>query len=170
MFRVRVQYNPRLTGAEKRLLATGDRLGKLRLVMQGPLRDAVNHLIRRQFETQGAAYGQKWKALAPSTVLAKLRAGVVDRGILVFSGAMRAGMLRFRPSDSRLRALAGNLRLDLNVGVFPYPFHHLGTKRGLPQRQVLPSPVPLSFRREVRALFRNFILSGSLTYARGGNG
>lgn len=160
MFRVHITYNPRLTGAEREMLARASRLGRLREVMQGPVREAINAVIRRQFETEGAAYGSKWKALAKSTRLAKLRAGVLDRGILVFSGAMKKGLLRFRPNDSRLRESANALELDVNFGVFPYSFHHLGTKHGLPKRQAFPMPAPLSFRRAVRGYFRSFLLTG----------
>lgn len=166
MFRVHVTYNPRLTAAEREMLARADRLARLRQVMQGPVRDAINLVIRRQFETEGAAYGPKWKPLARSTRLAKLRAGVLDRGILVFSGAMKKGLLRFRPNDNRLRDTGNSLELDVNFGVFPYSFHHLGTKRGLPKRQVFPMPAPLSFRRAVRGYFRSFLLTGRVPSAR----
>ena len=162
MFRIHVLYNPRLTDAEKRLLALPSRFNRLPDLMRGPVRDALNHMIREQFRTEGLAYGgEKWHELAKSTILAKLRAGVLGRGILVFTGKMRTALLRFRSDDSRLQSFSNTLKFDFNIGAKPYPYHHLGTIH-MPQRQVIPSPVPDKFRREVRDIVRDFLATGRL--------
>jgi hypothetical protein len=162
MIRIRVPANLRFTRAERALAALYDRLapGRLRSLMQGPIRTALNDLIRDQFATEGAAWGQRWPALAASTRAKKLAAGVLSRGILVFSGAMRRGMLRFRPQDARLQATTRGVRADFDVGVHPYRFHHLGT-RFMPKRQAIPDPLPRSFRREIRSIVRDYLLTGA---------
>jgi hypothetical protein len=161
MIRIHIPTNFRFTRAERQLAEMFNRLapGRLRLLMQGPIRRALNSLIRDQFASEGSAWGVRWPALAEATRMAKLAAGVLSRGILVFSGAMKKGMLRFRPQDSRIQATTRGVRADFNVGVFPYRFHHLG--RGVPQRQVVPDPLPRRFRTDLRTIVRDYMLTGA---------
>lgn len=162
MIRIKVPADLRFTRAERQLAALYDRLapGRLRSLMQGPVRRALNSLIKDQFASEGSAWGQRWEKLADSTRAKKLAAGVLARGILVFSGDMQKGMLRFRPQDARLQATSRGVRAEFNVGVFPYRFHHEGT-RFMPKRQVIPDPLPRSFRRDLRTIVRDYVLTGA---------
>jgi hypothetical protein len=152
--RVEVNYRPRLSPSEKLLLALGDRVKNLRPLMTGEIAPAANRMLLRWWESNGNG---TWAPLAPSTIKAKIRKGTFGRGTLRDTLHLFRTLFQERTADSRLRTVSGGLRLQLNTGV-PYAiYHQVGTSR-MPQRQVIPDPLPQSFTRECRALIRAYLL------------
>jgi hypothetical protein len=159
MIRVEVNYSPRLTRGEEALLALPNRLTNLRPLMIESIAPAFNQMLERHWATRGAAFGHPWAPLAASTIASKARKGTLSRGILHDTEHLFKVLFRSRSTDDRLRRVAGGLRFQANVSV-PYAlFHQVGTSH-MPERQVIPDPLPDSFRRRVRALVRQFILTG----------
>jgi hypothetical protein len=162
--RVAIDYNPRLTKDEKTLLALPDRLRNLRPFMIGAVAPAANRMLMKHWESKGAAFGHDWAPLAASTIRAKKRKGTFDKGILRDTDHLFKTLFRERDTDSRLRTVAGGLRLQLNVGV-PYAvFHQVGTQF-MPERQVIPVPFPRSFITEIRAMIRTYLYTGEVPVA-----
>lgn len=161
MIRVEVQYSPRLTPSEKELLALPNRLRGLRPLMQQAIAPAATRMLERHWDSKGAAFGHRWAPWALSTLIARLRKGNAGKGLMDDTGHLREVLLRPRATDNRLRAIAGGIRLALNVGVPYAKFHQFGTKH-MPVRQVIPDPLPRSFQTEVKSLVRGFILSGRI--------
>lgn len=161
MIRVTVNYNPRLTQGEKELLALPNRLRNLRPLMQESIAPAFNRMLAEHWRTEGAAFGHPWAPLQPSTLAAKARHGTVGLGILHDTNHLFRTLFADRANDSRLRKIAGGLRFQANVGV-PYAIYHQVGTSYMAERQVIPDPLPDSFKREVRNLIRQFILSGKV--------
>ncbi len=159
MITVAVNYNPRLTRGEQNLLAIPNRLANLRPVMVGAIAPAANRMLARHWESKGAAFGHKWATWAPSTLRKRLAKGNAEKGILRDTDHLYKTIIRVRSGDDRLRVIQGGLRLQLNTREAKAVYHQVGTQF-MPERQVIPDPLPKSFRSEVRALLRKFILSG----------
>lgn len=159
LIRVEVQYRPRLSEAERILLSIPKVLKNLRPLMQRVIAPRVNVMLRRHWETKGAAYGHPWAPWARSTLLDRLRKGNASKGLMRDTDHLFETLLRDRPTDDRLRVIQGGLRLALNTRV-PYAvFHQVGT-RFMPERQVIPYPLPPVFLRGVREAIRFYLISG----------
>lgn len=159
MIKVSVQYSPRLSAAEKTLAALPNRLRNLRPVMQRGIAPAFNRMEERHFKSKGAAFGRRWAPWAASTLAARIKKGNASKGIMRDTDHLYRTLLRGREADSRLRLISGGLRLDFNIGV-PYAiYHQVGTSR-MPERQIIPDPLPRSFMQECRAILREFVLTG----------
>lgn len=159
--RVSLDYNPRLTPAERKLLALPSRLKNLRPLMQRGIAPAVNRMLQRHWDSKG---GHTWAPLAASTIRAKKRKGTLDKGILRDTDHLFKALFRARDTDSRLRTIPGGLRLSLNTGI-PYAvYHQVGTSR-MPERQVIPSPFPRPFLTEIRSIIREFLETGEVPNA-----
>lgn len=153
--RVEVNYRPRLSPSEKLLLALGDRVKDLRPLMREQIAPAANRMLLRWWNSNGNG---TWAPLALSTVKAKIRKGTFGRGTLRDTLHLFKTLFQERSTDSRLQVVGRGLRLQLNTGV-PYAiYHQVGTSR-MPQRQVIPDPLPTSFTRECRALIRAYLLA-----------
>jgi hypothetical protein len=164
--RVEVNYNPRLTRGEQALLELPARLRGLRRLMIQGVAPVVNKMLKRHWDSKGAAFGHAWAPWAPSTLAARIRKGNASKGLMRDTDHLFRVLFRARSTDDRLKIVAGGLRLQLNTGV-PYGiFHQLGTSN-MPERQIIPDPLPRSFVRTVRDVVRVYILTGKIqaTYA-----
>lgn len=162
MIRIEVNYNPRLTRGEQQLLELPNRLRNLRRVMTDVVAPEANRMLKKHWDTKGAAFGHRWAPWAPSTLAARIRKGNASMGILRDTDHLFRTLFRARSTDDRLKVVRGGLRLQLNIGV-PYGiFHQVGTSN-MPERQVIPDPLPRSFVRTVRALIKDFILTGRVS-------
>lgn len=160
MIRVEVNYNPRLSPGEKTLLQLPNRMKNLRVFMKNiVVPEAVDPMLKKHWDSKGAAFGHPWAPWAPSTRAARIRKGNAAKGILRDTDHLFKTLFRARVTDDRLKVVSGGLRLQLNTGV-PYAiFHQVGTSR-MPERQVIPDPLPRSFITTVRGLLREYILTG----------
>lgn len=164
MIRVEVNYKPRLTKGEQALLQLPNRLRNLRKLMVEGVAPAANRMLRRHWDSKGAAFGHAWAAWAPSTLAARIRKGNAGMGLLRDTDHLFRVLFRGRSTDDRLRVVAGGLRLQLNTGV-PYGiYHQVGTSH-MPERQIIPDPLPRSFVREVRGIVRDYLLTGKVARA-----
>lgn len=158
--RVELNYSPRLTPAEQKLLALPSRLKNLRPLMQRGIAPAANRMQKQWWDSKGTAFGRAgWAPLAASTIKAKKRKGTFDKGILRDTDHLFKAIFRERVSDSRLRVVAGGLRLSLNTGI-PYAIYHQVGTQFMPERQVIPYPFPRPFIREVREIVRDYLATG----------
>lgn len=164
MIRVQVAYSPRLSTGEKRLLTLPNRLRNLRPVMQRGIAPAFNRMELRHIRSKGAAFGRRWAPWAPSTLAARIRKGNAGKGLLNDTGRMFRTLLRARENDSRLKATPNGVSINFNIGDKKAIFHQVGTSR-MPERQVIPDPLPRSFMAECRAILREFIATGKVVSA-----
>lgn len=164
LIRVEVNYKPRLTRGEQALLALPGRLRGLRRLMIQGIAPAVNRMLKRHWDSKGAAFGHAWAPWAPSTLAARIRKGNASKGLLRDTDHLFRVLFRVRSTDDRLKVVAGGLRLQLNTGV-PYGiFHQVGTST-MPERQIIPDPLPGSFVRTVRDIVRVYMLTGKIQAA-----
>ncbi len=159
MITVAVDYSPRLSRGEQNLLALPNRLANLRPVMIGAIAPAANRMLIRHWESKGAAFGHSWAPWAESTLRKRLAKGNAEKGILRDTDHLFKTIIRARSGDDRLKVIKGGLRLQLNTREFKAVYHQVGTQY-MPERQVIPDPLPQSFTNEVRTILRKFILSG----------
>lgn len=149
-------YSPRLTPVERKILALPNKLRDIKFIMRTQIAPAMNAMLLRHWESKGAAFGHPWAPWSPRTLAARLRKGNEAKGILRDTDRLFNAIFRDRPADSRLQAVAGGLVLSYNTRI-PYAvFHQVGT-RFMPERQVFPVPMPDSFKRQVRAILRQWL-------------
>jgi len=96
--------------------------------------------VGKQFETEGARLGLKWKKLATATVIAKARAGYGEKGILERTGRLKKG---FKSKLSTFQVRVYN-------PISYYQYHQLGGGY-LPQRAMLLTPEVL--KQEIVSIF-----------------
>lgn len=159
--RVEVTMTRKLTKAQQQLAELPNRLANLRPLMQKVVVPEVDAMLLRHWNSKGAAFGRAWAAWAPATLIKRTRKGNVSKGILRDTDHLFKALFRARAADSRLRSVPGGIRLALNTGVRHAIFHQLGTET-MPARQVIPDPLPPSFVRRIRALIKDFVLTGSV--------
>lgn len=173
MLTANITYTPRLTAAEQQLAALPSRLRNLRPLMVRGIAPLAEQMIRRHETTEGAAFGHQWQELADSTIAAKARKGTLGAGILHDTGDLFRAIYRSLTSGAAIVAINGGLRLVLGAGALDDPierlkfrWHMLGTRR-MPARQPIPSPLPRSFRDDVRKLVHDYIATGRIRGAGG---
>lgn len=164
MIRVTVDYFPKLTKGERALLALPPRLRNLRPVMIEGVAPAYNAMLKRHWESQGAAFGQRWAPLAERTLEARARKGTLSKGILRDTDHLFKAVFRARATDDRLKSIRGGIRFQGNVGERKAIYHQLGTQF-MPARTVIPDPLPRSFKQQVRAIVREYALTGRVPRA-----
>jgi hypothetical protein len=164
MIEVSVKYSPKLSKGEQQLLLLPNRLANLRSVMIGAVAPAANRMLKRHWDSKGAAFGHEWAEWAESTLRKRIKKGNVAKGILRDTDHLFKVLFRARSGDDRLKVIRGGLRLSLNIRERKALYHQVGTQF-MPERQVIPDPLPVSFGREVRAIVRDFVLSGRVTRA-----
>jgi hypothetical protein len=157
LLRTTVDFFPRLSAGEKRIAQMLDNVRDLRPLMIRQIAPLTLAMLKRHWDSKGAAFGHKWAPWAKSTAAARERKGNVALGLLRDTDHLYEAIFRTRSTDSRLKNIAGGLRFQLNTQI-PYGiFHQLGTKR-MPARQIFPQPMPLSFRQDIRGVVRAYIL------------
>jgi hypothetical protein len=159
MIIVAVDYNPRLTKGEQALLVLPNRMKNLRPVMIASIAPAVNKMLKRHWDTLGKAFGHPWAPWAESTLRQRIKKGNAGKGLMRDSDHLFKTLFQSRVADNRLRSIRGGLRLQLNTSV-PYAVYHQVGTSFMPERQVIPDPLPPTFIRQVRALLREFLLTG----------
>lgn len=164
MIYVSVDYNVQLSRGEQSLMELPNRLANLRPVMLGAIAPRVQAMLKKHWESKGAAFGHKWAPWSESTARKRAKKGNVASGILVDTGHLFKVLVRDRITDNRLRSVPGGLKLALDTRVPRAVFHQVGTQF-MPERQVIPDPLPVSFRREVKDVLRAYVLTGRVQRA-----
>jgi hypothetical protein len=160
--RPEIRYTPRLTDAERNLLALPGRLKHLDAFARLVVVPAFVRMLERHWETKGWAFGQPWADWAPSTLMQRIKKGNAALGILFDTGHLFRAIFRAVFKMNAVERTPTGVRVAFNLGDVDDPtvrFHFFGT-RFMPARKPVPSPLPRSFRDEVRGLFRDFILTG----------
>lgn len=159
MIRVEVIYSPRLTNAEKLLVAIPNRMANFRPLMRESVAPAFNAMLSQHWRSEGGAFGHRWAPLMESTISRKLRKGTAHKGILHDSDHLFRALFRARSTDDRLRVIRGGVQFSANTSV-PYAVYPQVGTSFMPERQVIPIPLPESFRTKVRNIVRAYIQSG----------
>lgn len=166
MMRVVVNYSPRLTKAEQEIIKMPNRLKDLRPLMKQSIVPRLDRMLKRHWDSKGAAFGHKWVAWSDVTRRKRVAKGNAAKGILRDTDHLFKAVFRQRKTDDRLRVVAGGIRFQANVAVKYALAHQKGVpERNLPVRQVIPDPLPRSFTQEVRAIVREYILTGKTAIA-----
>lgn len=164
MIAVRINYSPRLTPGEREILLMPNRLRNLRPLMKRSIAPAFNAMLKRHWDSKGAAFGHKWAPWAPATRAARLRKGNAAKGLMRDSDHLFKTLFQERLTDDRLKVINGGIRFQANVGVKYAIFHQRGTEH-LPIRQVIPEPLPRSFTDDVREMVHEFVATGRTRFA-----
>lgn len=164
MLTVSVSYTPRLSEAEQALLELPGRLRNLEPVVSQAIAPAADAMLRRHWETQGRAFGHPWKPLAPSTLAERIRKGTANKGPLRDTDTLFRAV--FSSAARRIARTATGVRLSLMPDDPKWMFHQLGTRR-MPQRQVIPQPLPRTFRDVCREFVRDYVRTGRARGAAG---
>lgn len=143
------------------MLLLPNRLRNLRPMMQRGVAPAYNAMLKRHWDSKGAAFGHRWAPLAASTIASKTRRGTIQKGILRDSDHLFKVLFRARATDNRLAIVAGGLRFSGDVSV-PYAIYHQVGTQFMPERQVIPDPLPRSFKALVRLIVRDYALTGEI--------
>lgn len=161
--RVNVSMTRQLTKAEQKLVELPNRLQNLRPFMRTVIAPEVNDMLLKWWNSKGAAFGRGgWAPWAEATLEKRIRKGNAEKGILRDTDHLFKTLFRARAADSRLKSIAGGVRLALNVGVKYAAAHQYGIEGQMPARQVIPDPLPTTFVRKIRSLVRSYVLTGKM--------
>jgi hypothetical protein len=156
--RLSVVFTAELTPAERAMAALPERLKQLPDFMARGVAPLADRMLRRHWDSKGAAFGHPWAPLAESTLRSKMRRGTASKGILRDSDDLLRAM--FSASTRRVTPFANGARLRITPPEPIYAlFHQLGTAR-MPARQVVPIPFPNSFIAQVKTAVRAFLFTG----------
>lgn len=178
MLTANITVTTRLSAAEQQLAELPNRLRNFRPLMTQTIAPLAKNVIEQHKASEGKIFGHPWRKLAPSTIAARIRKGTLGKGILDDSGDLFRAIFRSLASGAAIKPIAGGLRLVLGESAIDDPlerlkfrWHMRGTKVGgverMPARQPIPSPLPRSFAEQVRALVRDFVVTGRLRGAGG---
>lgn len=151
---------------EKRLAFLRNRFANPKRVLEGSVRQLIRRAIIQQRNTRGAYGGSVWPPLSDYTIRRKEREGVIGKGPLRFTDTLYNSLLkvgdehRFEEITQRgytLRSMAVVDRGDQWDG-FPYGRSHQFGLGNVPQRQIIPDPLPASFIRDLRRVVRGFLI------------
>jgi phage gpG-like protein len=116
------------------------------------------------FETKGALFDKQWAALAPETIRDRARQGYPGDPIMVREGRLRQSLARaMKTPDSIVEVSRFGLVFGTSV---PYADFHQQTKgpgKGIiPERQVIPDPIPEAVVEEIRENIRDYLIEGRI--------
>lgn len=162
-----LQLELNVEGALAKLRAIVDAATNLEPVFAGPINQSLNDVFVKQFETEGAAYGTKWRKLAPITVELRKRRGHGRGGILHDVGPLWASFTKLGLGPNAYKKV-GKQSLERG-STLPYGKYHqtgypsktfvvLGGKGrntypvplrrktpiNIPARPIIPDPFPSS--------------------------
>jgi hypothetical protein len=163
-----ITYTPRISPALAQLRGLSARLRDLRPLAEQSIVPAAIAMLRRHWDSKGAAFGHAWAPLAPSTMAARIRKGTAAKGPLRDTDSLFLALFRSVSSSNVVRSTAGGVRVALGLDETASAldrmkalWHQKGTAR-MPARQVIPDPLPRSFRDLVRALTLDYVLTGRI--------
>ncbi len=168
-----ITYTPRVSPARQSLRELPERLRDPKPLMEQSIAPAAVEMLRRHWDSRGAAFGHAWAPLAPSTLAARIRKGTAGKGPLRDTDNLYLALFRSVSSNRTLQRVANGYRLSLGldqttraIDRLKAVWHQAGTAT-MPARQVIPSPLPRSFRDLVRSLVRDWVVTGRLRGAGG---
>lgn len=159
--RVAVEFDVTLTRFERRVAELPERLRNLEPLMREGIAPATEKMLRRHWDSKGAAFRRKWAELAPATILKRERHGTLSKGILrdtdhLFRQVFRAA------GAGQIRARSHSVQLIVSVKEKKAMLHQHGTEH-MPARQVIPDPLPSGFRQLVTRMVRNYLRTGNVS-------
>lgn len=173
MINTTITYTPRLSEAEQQLATLPNRLRNMRPMFDAAIVPLAEAMLTEHWSSKGARFGHTWAALRPSTIAERIRKGTIAKGILRDSDDLMRAVFRSPTSSGAILAIGGGFRLVMGESVIDDPiermkfrWHMQGTAR-MPAREPIPSPLPRSFRDQVRAVVHDFIASGRVRGAGG---
>jgi len=118
----------------------------------------VTTVFARQFASLGAFGGTLWAALRPSTIRARASVGRGRGGILRDTNRLWASLVKGRGPES-VRVIGKD---DYRRGTaVPYAQYHQSGTASMPQRQVIPDPMPRAVTQVWAKILARYIETGS---------
>lgn len=165
---VKITYTPRLTQAEQQLAALPSRLRNLGAVMTQGIAPLATAMLSQHWESEGAAFGHPWAPWRPATLAARLRKGNAAKGLEHDTDQLFHALFDSLANGQRVQQTASGVRLDLGsagisdpVEAMKFRFQQKGTNR-MVARQLVPNPLPRSFRDQVRQVVHDYIATGRI--------
>lgn len=119
----------------------------------------VRNMIRRQLDSEGAAFGKPYKALNPDYAKWK-RKKYGRKRILVRKGQMREAFVQKKGPSQILTLRKDFYRLAARGQVAKRASMHQYGRGNNPVRQIIPDPLPESFLQELNRAVRSYIIRG----------
>lgn len=151
---------------EKRLAFLRGRFANPKPVLAGSVRQLIRRMLLQQRNTRGSYGGVTWPPLSDYTIKRKTRAGVAGKGPLRFNDTLYNSLLKVADANRfeeitehgyTLRSMAVVDRGDQWDGYAYGLTHQLGLGN-VPQRQIVPDPLPQSFIRDLRRVIRGYLV------------
>lgn len=100
-----LQITVDVSGALERLKVLLSNAQDLTPVLQGPINTSLNDVFVKQFDSEGAAYGTKWRSLSPATIALRKRRGHGRGGILRDTNVLWASMTKLGLGPNAVRVV-----------------------------------------------------------------
>lgn len=145
--------------AEIRFGIVAGRFDDFRPVLAGAVLSTLRTMERTQFDSRGSLGTPVWPmTLAASTIREKHRLGFGNKPMMRRTDRLYLSLTK-RHADAVVEPTEDSLTFGTRV---PYArFHQTGGPR-LPQRQVIPDPVPEATLAEIRESLRDYLLEGRI--------
>ncbi len=149
--------------AQVKFAILAGRFEDYRPVLKGSVLKTLRRAEDLHFSTEGDIFGDPWPPLAPSTLEAKERLGFGNRPILVRTGALRSSLTSSR-GESIVRATRFALLFGTSIDYAVFHQQPDGPGAGIiPERQVIPDPLPAEVLDELRDNLRNWLIEGRIS-------
>lgn len=178
-----VQITVDVESALARLRVLADATQDLKPVFAGPINQSLDDVFKKQFNTQGAAYGTKWRSLAPVTVALRRRRGHGRGGILRDTNRLWASFTKLGIGPDAYKDV-GSHHIERGT-TLPYgKYHQTGytaktfvviggkgrnihpialrrkTPKAIPARPIIPDPMPKKITDEWAQMIADFVTAG----------
>jgi hypothetical protein len=170
---VDIDYDSKLTLAEQQVLKLPEKLEKLDEFMRKKVAPAWDRMLRKWWSSHGRATVMRqvasssgrdafvgfkkettrWYPWAPRTARYRRAKGNEAKGILRDEDNLFKNVFAARKVLSKI---AGGTRLNVIIEDEKAAFHQAGTSL-MPERQVVPDPLPPQFEEDIRDMFRSFL-------------
>ena len=153
-------------------------------VFAGPINQSIDEVFKKQFDTEGAAYGTKWRSLAPVTVALRKRRGHGRGGILRDTNRLWASFTKLGLGPDAYKDI-GRHHIERGT-TLPYgKYHQTGytaktfvvvggkgrnihpvalrrkTPKKVPARPIIPAPMPKQVTDGWAKMIADFITKGA---------
>jgi hypothetical protein len=131
-------------------------------VLQSSVVATLREMETLHFETEGGLFDKPWAPLSPETIKDRARKGYPGDPIMVREGRLKKSLAApVRTADSIVEVSKFGLVFGTMVDYADYHQQTKGPGKGIiPERQVIPDPIPETVIEEIRENIRDYLVEG----------
>ena len=153
------------TEAQVRFALLAKRFEDYTPVLKSNVLTTLRKMEALQFDTEGAIFGHDWPALSPNTIRDRAQKGFPSGPIMVRTTRLRKSLTQ-RSGDAIVQVEKFALVFGTHVPYADFHQHTKGPGKGIvPERQLIPNPLPEAVIQEVFQNIRDYLIEGRIRSA-----